>query len=177
MKTPEHKKMSNSRLGLDFGKVIMGAVKDGRADTSFLGTTFTEAMKSRPEDGAIDSINQLVSEFAGHVWIVSKCGPSVENKTRGWLKHRSFYEATGFDRANLRFCRERSDKAKICRQLRISHFVDDRLDVLEPMVGIVPNLFLFGEQTSGANLPEWATPAPNWSGLMDEIRRSLAHQC
>ena len=161
--------MKDSKLGLDFGKVIMGGVKNGRADTSFLGTTFTEAMKSLPDEGAIPATKQLVKEFAGNVWIVSKCGPSVENKTKGWLKHWKFYEETGLGRTKVRFCRQRPDKAKICKQLRITHFVDDRLDVLEPMVGIVPNLYLFGEQREGTICPPWAVEVSDWTAVLDAI--------
>ena len=161
--------MEKNKLGLDFGKVIMGAVRNGRADTSFLGTTFDEAMKSAPEEGAFDAIRQLVDRFSGGVWIVSKCGPSVENKTRGWLKHWKFYDETGLDRAHLRFCRERRDKALICRELEVTHFVDDRIDVLQPMVGVVPNLYLFGEQREGAVCPAWATPVGGWAAVLDEI--------
>ena len=163
------KKMNKEKLGLDFGKVIMGAVKNGRADTSFLGTTFDEAMKSPPGEGAFEVTKQLVELFSGDVWIVSKCGPSVENKTKGWLKHWKFYDETGLDRANVRFCRERHHKARICKQLGITHFVDDRLDVLQPMIGIVSNLYLFGEQREGTDCPEWATPVGDWRALLDEI--------
>lgn len=166
--------MSMDKLGLDFGKVIMGAVKNGRADTSFLGTTFAEAMTSQPEPGAMEAIGRLVETFSGNVWIVSKCGPSVENKTRGWLKHWDFYNATGFDRANIRFCRERPDKAKICKQLRVTHFVDDRLDVLEPMRGIVPSLYLFGEQKPGSRCPDWAMAVQDWDAVVAAIERDVA---
>jgi len=162
--------MNTQKLGLDFGKVIMGAVKNGRADTSFLGTTFAEAMNSPPENGAIDATRKLVDRFDGHVWIVSKCGPSVENKTRGWLKHWNFYASTRFDRDRVRFCRQRRDKAGICMQLGITHFFDDRLDVLEPMRGTVPNLYLFGEQQPGTTCPHWAVAVENWGALLDVIR-------
>ncbi len=168
--------MKKEKLGLDFGKVIMGAVKNGRADTSFLGTTFDEAMTSPPGEGAFQAIAQLVNSFSGDVWIVSKCGPSVEKKTKGWLKHWSFYDETGLDRAKVRFCRERPDKAKICKQLGITHFVDDRLDVLEPMVGIVSNLYLFGEQQEGTVCPEWATEVGDWDVVLDEFRITKGHR-
>ncbi|MEM7704197.1 MAG: hypothetical protein AAF358_01510 [Pseudomonadota bacterium] len=161
--------MNGQKLGLDFGKVIMGATKNGRADTSFLGTTFAEAMKSLPEEGAIESTRQLVELFSGDVWIISKCGPSVENKTKGWLKHWNFYEKTGLSRAKVRFCRKRHHKAGICRQLGITHFVDDRLDVLIPMDGIVSNRYLFGEQRKGTEIPAWATAVGNWRQLLEQF--------
>jgi hypothetical protein len=41
---------------------------------------------------------------------------------------------------------KRPDKALHCREIGITHFIDDRTDVLEAMVGIVSNLYLFGPQ-------------------------------
>ncbi len=88
-------------LGLDFGKVIMGAVIDGKADTSFLGSSFAAAMKTQPTDGAIDAVTKLITHFGGNAWIVSKCGPSVQAKTVGWLKSWDFYQKTGCQQATF----------------------------------------------------------------------------
>lgn len=162
-----------SRLGLDFGKVIMGAVQNGVADTSFLGASFSDAMKSPPTEGAFESIASLAKCFRSEVWIVSKCGPSVEKKTRAWLDHNRFYERTGVLKANIRFCRERSAKAAICEELGISHFVDDRIDVLLPMVGVVSNLYLFGEQPSSAHRRTSITPVRNWGETVTQIVHSM----
>lgn len=168
MKTKK-KKQTTPRLGIDFGKVIMGAIINGKEDTSFLGTTFEQAMTSPATPGAVEAVTQLVDLFDGEVWIVSKCGPSVENKTRGWLKHHEFYRTTGLDPKRVRFCRQRPEKAKICRQLGITHFIDDRLDVLTPMVGIAPHLFLFGEQKSGTPIPGYVEPVTDWEQTLAAI--------
>ena len=163
------KKNKTNRLGIDFGKVIMEAVVGGRADTSFLGSSFEQAMSTPASEGAIEAVTALVEAFQGAVWIVSKCGPSVQNKTRGWLKHNQFYRQTGLDRENLRFCLKRNEKTPICRQLGITHFIDDRLDVLEPMIGVVPHLYLFGEQPAGVVCPEMITHVGDWRAVLDEI--------
>lgn len=160
---------AENRLGLDFGKVILGALRGGEDDTPFLGTSFEEAMESPPSESAIDSVAKLVQRFDGRVWIVSKCGPSVEKKTRGWLDHHRFYEQTGLRRQNLEFCRQRIDKAAICQRLGITHFVDDRLDVLMPMVGIVANLYLFGEQPDGLETPDDAVAVKDWDAVLREF--------
>ena len=139
----------------------MCPVKDGVQDTSFLGRSFAEAMKTPASAGAIDCIGRLVRHYDGHVFIVSKCGESVENKTRGWLRNNDVYAKTGLSRDQVHFCRKRQDKAPICRQLGITHFIDDRVDVLSHMVGIVPNLFLFGEQSTGSH-PPWAEALLDW---------------
>ncbi len=159
------------RLGIDFGKVIMGPVINGRADTTFLGNSFAKAMETPPSEHALECITDLVDVFAGEVWIVSKCGQSVQNKTKAWLKHWDFYAATGLVKTNLRFCLERRQKAGICKQLRITHFIDDRLDVLQPMKGVVDNLYLFGEQT--CEIPVWADHVPNWKCALEAIKETV----
>jgi hypothetical protein len=50
------------------------------------------------------------------------------------------------DPGRVRFCRERPDKAVIAAELGLTHFVDDRVDVLEHMVGVVTHRYLFGPQ-------------------------------
>ena len=154
-------KKQQSRIGIDFGRVIMCPVQNGVQDTSFLGRSFAEAMKTPASAGAIDCIARLVERYDGNVFIVSKCGESVENKTRGWLSRNKVYAKTGLSKDQVHFCRKRKDKAPICRQFGITHFIDDRVDVLSHMVGIVPNLYLFGEQSSDSP-PQWAEALLDW---------------
>lgn len=156
------------RIGIDFGRVIMCAVKNGVEDTSFLGRSFGEAMKTPATPGAIDCIANLVHRYRGNVFIVSKCGESVENKTRGWLSSNEVYAKTGLQKNQVHFCRKRKDKAPICKNLGITHFIDDRVDVLSHMVGIVPNLFLFGEQGTCAP-PSWAEPLLDWQQVAERL--------
>jgi hypothetical protein len=152
------------KLGIDFGKVIMGPIINGKADTSFLGNTFKKAMETPPSAHAFECIAELVEISSGEAWIVSKCGQSVQNKTKAWLKHWDFFAATGFKKDNLRFCLKRHEKAVICKQLGITDFIDDRLDVLEPMSGVVENLYLFGEQI--CEIPDWVEHVPDWRSVV-----------
>ena len=139
----------------------MCAMKNGVQDTSFLGRSFDEAMTTPATPGALDCVAKLVDHYGGRVSIVSKCGESVEKKTRGWLSRNNVYATTGLDKAQVHFCKKRHQKAPICRRLGITHFIDDRVDVLSHMVGIVPNLYLFGEQPPGKP-PSWAQPVLDW---------------
>jgi hypothetical protein len=97
---------------------------------------------------AFEALARLTVRFAGRVWLVSKCGPAVEARTRAWLDHHRFFELTGIAPGNLRFCRARPDKAPICKKLGIGFFVDDRWDVLLAMHGVVPHRFLFAATTA-----------------------------
>lgn len=152
-----------SRLGIDIGRVIIGPVVDGQQDTSFLGTRFEEAMLTPPADGAFDTIARLADDFE-QIHLISKCGESVQRKSLGWLDHHDFYGVTGIPRDRVHFCRKRPDKAPIARRLRLTHFIDDRLDVLRPMRGIVQHLLLFGEQEASVH-PPWVRHVPDWDAV------------
>ena len=117
-------------------------------------------MRTPAMPGAFESIERLTKLFGGHVWIVSKCGERIEERTQQWLVHNDFWNKTGMSPANARFCRKRPDKVIHCKRLGITHFVDDRRDVLGHMRGEVDHLYLFGPQKFTA--PEWVTATPTW---------------
>lgn len=152
---------SDDILGIDIGRVIIGPVDDsGQADTSFLSGTPDRAVLTPPAPGAFAAIARLAEAFDGKVWLISKCGPRVQAKTQRWLEHWRFWTTTGVAPDHLRFCLERRDKALHCHELGVTHFIDDRLDVLEHLRGFVPCLYLFGHQTRQA--PRWAMPVVTW---------------
>lgn len=131
------KQMTNTIIGIDIGGVIISRSND-RTDTSFFGPNY---LSSTAVDDAFDSIAALArAGFTVH--LVSKCGANVEQKTRQWLTHHNFYGVTSVDKEHVHFCRERKDKAIICRDLGITHFVDDRLEVLS-YLETVKHQFLF----------------------------------
>ncbi|GAA4570717.1 hypothetical protein GCM10023176_29910 [Micromonospora coerulea] len=51
-------------------------------------------------------------------------------RTRHWLAHHDFHRRTGIGPERLRFCRTRPEKGPIAARLGLTHFVDDRLEVL-----------------------------------------------
>jgi hypothetical protein len=161
------------RIGIDIGRVIMAPVKGGRADTSFLRGDMAQALRTPPSPGALEGVRVLVDAFAGQAWLVSKAGPNVQHKTRRWLDHWDFYAATGLPRDHVRFCLQRSQKAGHCRDVEITHFIDDRLDVLAHLRGIVPHLYLFGEQLDHLPPPQWVTTVLDWqattSAVLDDL--------
>ncbi|MBW8483560.1 hypothetical protein [Actinomadura parmotrematis] len=160
------------RLGIDFGRVIQGgALPSGAADTAFLGGDLAAALASPATAGAFAELPGLVELFGGRAWIISKCGDSVRRKTLAWLDHHDFYGRTGLPRGNVRFCRKRADKAGHCRELGITHMIDDRADVHRALLGIVPHRYLFGPQKAPA--PDWAEHVAGWPEAAAAIRLSL----
>jgi hypothetical protein len=161
------------RIGIDIGRVIMAPVNGGRADTSFLSGTLERAMQTPPSPGAFEGVKTLVEAFGGRAWLVSKAGPNVQQKTKLWLRHRDFYAATGLPPDHVRFCLERPQKAGHCRQLKITHFIDDRLDVLDALRKDVPYLYLFGEQPRLEAVPDWVVHVANWEFTTGAVLRQL----
>jgi hypothetical protein len=127
------------KIGIDIGNVIIGG---GGEDTFF-----TEEYLWTPEvPGAHDSLYELTDLHELH--FVSKCGKTTEQKTMEWLYVNKYYYI--IDNQRVHFVRKRHLKAPMAQALELEIFIDDRQDVLEHMVGIVPNLILFTswEQTN-----------------------------
>ncbi|WP_200827306.1 hypothetical protein [Thermomonospora echinospora] len=165
--------MRQRRLGVDFGRVIQGgAMPDGTEDTVFLDGDLERALSSPATEGAFEVLARLTDLFAGRVWIISKCGPAVERKTRLWLDHHEFWERTGTPAGHLRFCRRRADKAGHCAELGITHMIDDRLDVHRAIRDIVGHRYLFGPWPGP--VPDWVTPTPTWADVETRVTADLA---
>ena len=158
---------NNDRLGLDIGRVLITPSDGPAPDTSFFGESLEAALETPLFPGMFDVVPTLVSRFGGRVWLVSKAGRRIEERTRQWLVHHRFFERTGMRADNVRFCRDRPGKEPICRELRLTHFVDDRLDVLGYLRGTVPALYWFGGCALGA--PEGVTAVPDWSCVLDAV--------
>jgi hypothetical protein len=154
-----------NRLGIDVGRVLISPGDESSPDTSFIGGSLEDALRTPPYEGIFEILPALVEKFAARVWIVSKCGARVRERTVAWFQHHHFFERTGIDPANVRFCRERAQKAPICAELGITHFIDDRSDVLEPMSGIVANRFLFGPQRNPIACSPGLQPLADWGAV------------
>lgn len=145
------------KIGIDIGRVIIG----GNGEDTF----FTDEYLDTPEvEGAYESIENIVYgeektlipeedglgvyKIVNDVHFVSKCGKVVESKTMEWLYLHKYYYL--IDNQDIHFVRKRHLKAPMAQALEFEIFIDDRQDVLEHMVGIVPHLILFTswEQTN-----------------------------
>lgn len=160
-------------LGIDVGGVITDRINDG-TDTSFFGNNY---LRTTAVPGAFESIKQLVTLFEGRAYIVSKCGPETQQKTLEWFRHHGFFDLVGIRKENVFFCLERHEKAPICAQLKVTHFIDDRLEVLGYLIGVVKHLFLFQpsakEVEGNKNLLHHVHQVQSWPDTLQQIRASL----
>ncbi|WP_330440842.1 hypothetical protein OHB44_12430 [Micromonospora sp. NBC_00821] len=156
------------RLGVDIGGVIIEPADDD-ADTSFFGAHY---LRTPAVVGAFDALAALGPAF-DEVHLVSKCGEATERRTREWLAHHDFPARTGIQVERVHFCRTRPDKAPIAGRLGLTHFVDDKLEVLG-YLDTVPHRFLFrprkAEVAAHAALLPRVRRVESWSELTPLLR-------
>ncbi|WP_421793256.1 hypothetical protein [Hydrocarboniphaga effusa] len=169
---------AGSALGIDIGRVLIATGAQLGPDTSFLGADIEAAIHTPPYPGMFEVVPALVKAFHRRVVLVSKASSATEEKTRRWLDHHQFFERTNIPRNNLVFCSSRMAKASICKELGITHFIDDRRDVLEFMREFVAHRYLFGPQTSAAKAEPGLEHVPTWSDVSRSILESgtICHQ-
>jgi hypothetical protein len=111
--------MHKRKLGVDCGDVIFSSWKGISVQGSF------DNLRSIAASRRFDEIH-----------LISKIDPVTEYAYRKWLEVNGFWGATGISAKNLHFCRQHEDKAPICAELGITHFVDDRLRVLRSLTTV-----------------------------------------
>jgi len=159
------KNINQIKLGIDIGKVIISGVNDSQ-DTSFLRGDIDSALQTLPIPESFESIKLLVHYFNGKVVLVSKASLPIQHRTVLWLNHHNFFEKTGINVNNIYFCLQRQDKVKICSDLTITHFIDDRMAVLEHLKGVVDVRMLFGPQKPRFKCPKGVIHVDNWKEAM-----------
>ena len=154
------------RIGIDVGGVIIDRIKNDGADTSFIDGDF---MRTTAVEGAFETIRMIVRRLgAENVFIISKCGPAIQEKTLLWLTGQQFYKSTGFLAENIHFCLKRPEKGPIAAGLGLTHFIDDRADVLEFMTE-VPIRYLFGPQDEPYAGSVAMTPVLTWQDVLKQL--------
>ncbi|MGC1184369.1 MAG: hypothetical protein WBA31_04350 [Candidatus Dormiibacterota bacterium] len=151
-------------LGVDVGGVIIDRASED-SDTSFFGENY---LLTPPVPGAFKELGDLTLRFGRRVHVISKCGPSVEGKTRSWLRSHDFFEITGIPTDNLHFVRTREEKAPICEALGVTHFIDDRVDVLQSMTSVRNRVLFLGGNPPAmhpSDIPIYLAAARTWQEI------------
>lgn len=182
-------------LGLDVGGVLVDRVAEA-SNTSFFGT---QPLQTPAVPGSRDAVPQLVELFEDRVHIVSKTGPQVAGLTTAWLTHHGYIHAEFvshvnavaapspgnsatansnlINRSHLHYVRSRHEKHPVSRDLGITHFVDDRIEVLQHLV-TVSNRYLFtgglGNHRIPTEIPEGITVIANWATLVEVLTKSVS---
>jgi len=123
------------KIGIDIGRVIIG----GDGEDTFFSAKYLETPAVA---GAKESLEELWWQ-EHEIHLVSKCGEKVEAKTMDWLIDKEFIPSRVIPTHRIHFVRKRHLKAPMAQALELDIFIDDRQDVLDHMVEIVPHLILF----------------------------------
>ena len=98
-----------TRVGIDFGGVIVKHHKHAREDTNLRDSDSAEIA----QEGVFEAVREIVSVCSGCVWIVSKAGPKTQIRTIEWLHSVDFFCRTGLSPDHVHFCLERPDKERM----------------------------------------------------------------
>ena len=121
--------MRGVRLGVDIGGVLKPH-RTRETEPGFVASLETTV----PVPGSIESLRRLArGGFGPRIWVVSKIREENEEPLRVWLGRNGFLDDGLVLLSDVHFCRERADKAEIARHLRLTHFVDDRPEVMSHM--------------------------------------------
>lgn len=165
---PQPDDRAEPRLGVDIGRVIING--EPGADTTFFGPDEAAVIATPGVDGAAEGVRRLVDAFEGRVWLISKCGRRIQERSLRWLEAHDWWDRTGMDPSHVRFCRARPDKRGLCLDLGITHMVDDHPEVHTALEGAVAHRYLFGAH---AARPEGPQPVPTWGDAVREILATL----
>lgn len=158
-------------LGIDIGGVIVSADTDTLEKTNVMMSE--KYLATKPKEHCFEVIKNLGAQrFGERIYLVSKAGSIMQMKSRRWLDHHDFFKITGVDPCHIAFCLERKDKARIARQLNLTHFIDDRLEILS-YLDTVPHRYAFqpreNELTRYAHILKHITVVQSW----EDIQRLL----
>lgn len=115
---------ANEVLGIDLGNTII--------------------YKREPLPDAFRVIRELINKrFGERVYIVSRVNPEQEIRARAFVTSLEFTTHINIPIERVHFCRERHEKGPICKKMGITHFVDDRPEVMAHMPDTVIKKILF----------------------------------
>jgi hypothetical protein len=157
-------------LGVDIGNVII----NNRLNDPEVNKVDEKVYASfPPSEGVFDALKTLNEYFQDEVYLISKCSEWAQEQILLWLKAHDFYGKTGIKEQNVHFVRQRHEKDGVCQKLGITHFIDDRLEVLGHMIESTPNLILFQPDSSEVKgfeqfLPK-VTVANSWNEVVEKL--------
>ena len=80
------------RFGIDIGNVIIdGPAHPAGGNTAFFEGDEATLLATPAASGMFESVASLVERFEGRVWLVSKCGARVQERSMRWLHGNEFF--------------------------------------------------------------------------------------
>lgn len=132
------------KIGIDIVGVIMDRLTLSDLIRKYGRNIPYRYFEKIPEiNGIIGAVYGIVNYFRSeNVFIVSSADEALEKAILHWFEKKSILKRTGVSSDNLIFCRERKEKAIVCAQKQITHFIDDRREVLHHIYESDPSIKL-----------------------------------
>ncbi|MFY9457862.1 MAG: hypothetical protein WAP23_02950 [Candidatus Spechtbacterales bacterium] len=84
-----------------------------------------------PMAGAFKVLPRLSRKrFGENIWVISAAGPRKQKKTRDWFECHDGYARMLIPPEHVLFSPDRAGKAEVCKKIGVTHFIDDRLEIL-----------------------------------------------
>ena len=148
--------MGKPVLAVDIGGVIK--------DSGYLTGVVPKSMESLK--------NLKAAGIFENIYLISQCWTPLRKLAFWWLTRHNFWDITGISLEDVRFCNWGSTKAWHAEDLGITHFVDDRPDLLVMMQSSVSHCFLFGGSYRSNGLPKRLTHVSDWDELYQELMKA-----
>lgn len=148
------------RLGVDIGGPIMASPNDLFFSDRYLEVPIVP--------GVLPSLARLRTRFGAHIYLISVNTRRRPQALEILAKHR-ILDLVGRDHVVM--CDTDAAKANTCRELGISHFVDDRIEVLE-LLATVARRYLFTSESdtgTGPSLPSNTLRVSSWSAIERDL--------
>ena len=133
-------------VGVDIGGVIIEHVETSDVPMALLSAS--RYLEAAEVSNAMEGLACLVRRFQpANVWIVSKAGPEIQQRSLHWFEHHDVYDRTGLLRQNVVFVRKKRDKAAVINAKHITLMIDDSISVLRPILCETPaHVIWFGKR-------------------------------
>ena len=148
------------RLGVDIGGPIMASPNELFFSDRYLEVPLVP--------GVVASLTRLRARFAGHIYLISTNIRRRPQALEILEKHR-ILDLVGRD--HVLMCETDAAKADACREIGISHFVDDRIEVLDLMTTVTRRYLFGGAPAAGDDrpLPANTLLVTSWSAIERDL--------
>ena len=179
--------MIAKKLDIDFGGTMSDNeyVPDWNPENNSLQSTlhpdpnWNGHLERQPFPGCLETLRLLRAKGFSH-GVVSRIEMDrllIQVKIRRWFTHHGFDEV--IPQELIRFCQTWEGKVILCEMRGTTHFIDNHLAPLAPMVERIPNLYLFRpDRERGTNKYLWhlvesgkVTLVQSWSEFCEHVLR------
>ena len=155
-------------LGIDIGGVVTKIPIGSNRDDSFLGK---DPLLTPKMEDSFTVISELAKQY--RIVFITRAGGPTRRALADWFRDQQFFESTELSMGRVFYTSTRDEKIGVAMDQGVTHFIDDRLEVLMGMLGIVPNLIAFQARPSDKERYSFTSQKVLHADSWNEVRRLL----